>query len=437
MKKRMKALALILALVMMLSCLSACGQKNPAEAEEKVTQEQNPAEAEETVTLQLAYTSAGWEEANNVIIEEFQKKYPHIKLEYMPVADDGSRLSFLEAKIAANDVPDIFAADPNASYSALAEQGWLADLSDTEVAKNTIDACKGPYTSESGILYGIPYGNATCFVFYNKTMFEEAGITSVPTSWEEFLDVCKQLKDSGVTPCIVCNGIGNDLYSFSFAQNVVANDPDWQTKVNEGTFDFEGENSISMLNQWAELVPYVQEGAESTDYGTAQAMFAQGMGAMKFGGSWEVAQLDDPETNGFETGTFPFCFNRNGEERSYAVSPESGLAINAKSEHLEEAKLFLDFMLNERYDIINGARGSIPHLIKAPEGFELPACIQESWNEMAKFPVSGLLHFVFMPSALQDGVAVANAWQAMVMGVATPDQAAADLQQTYLAAFSE
>ena len=35
---------------------------------------------------------------------------------------------------------------------------------------------------------------------YNKALFRQAGIDSVPTNWTEFLDACQKLLDAGITP---------------------------------------------------------------------------------------------------------------------------------------------------------------------------------------------------------------------------------------------
>lgn len=51
-----------------------------------------------------------------------------------------------------------------------------------------------------GTLKSIPYQPYVFAVFYNKDLFEQAGIQSEPATWEEFLAVCQQLKDAGITP---------------------------------------------------------------------------------------------------------------------------------------------------------------------------------------------------------------------------------------------
>lgn len=52
----------------------------------------------------------------------------------------------------------------------------------------------------AGSLKGIPYQAYTSGIFYNKAIFEEAGITATPTTWAEFLDACQKIKDAGYAP---------------------------------------------------------------------------------------------------------------------------------------------------------------------------------------------------------------------------------------------
>ncbi len=47
--------------------------------------------------------------------------------------------------------------------------------------------------------YALPYSRNHMGVFYNQTIFEENGV-EVPTTWEEFLQVCETLQAAGVTP---------------------------------------------------------------------------------------------------------------------------------------------------------------------------------------------------------------------------------------------
>lgn len=49
------------------------------------------------------------------------------------------------------------------------------------------------YCSYDGQLMGVPFVALDSVMFYNKDLFEEAGITEVPTTWDELVDVAKKL----------------------------------------------------------------------------------------------------------------------------------------------------------------------------------------------------------------------------------------------------
>lgn len=71
-----------------------------------------------------------------------------------------------------------------------------------------------------GKLYAVPYQVYTTGVWYDKAMFEEAGVTDVPTTWDEFLDVCQKVKDAGYNP-ITCNSDSATLiYGFQLARYI-------------------------------------------------------------------------------------------------------------------------------------------------------------------------------------------------------------------------
>ena len=64
---------------------------------------------------------------------------------------------------------------------------------------------------EDGTLHSIPYQPSIFGFFYNKTLFDKAGIKEVPTTWDELDAVCAKLKDAGITPITA-----DDAYMTSF-----------------------------------------------------------------------------------------------------------------------------------------------------------------------------------------------------------------------------
>ena len=67
----------------------------------------------------------------------------------------------------------------------------------------------------NGSLYGAPGAYAQYLtVFYNKDLFEQAGVT-VPATYDEFLKACDTLKAKGITP-IAMGGQEATPYMFAW-----------------------------------------------------------------------------------------------------------------------------------------------------------------------------------------------------------------------------
>lgn len=62
-----------------------------------------------------------------------------------------------------------------------------------------------------GIQAGLPWTNDVRLTTYNKEIFEQAGITELPTNWDEFKAVCRTIKETtGVTPYVVAGGCNHN-----------------------------------------------------------------------------------------------------------------------------------------------------------------------------------------------------------------------------------
>lgn len=155
----------------------------------------------EEVTLKFM----GWEaspletESVKQGLEEFMKQNPNIKVEYTPVA--GDYRAKLLTMMAGNAAPDVFfiAAD---YYNSFQERGVLYDLTEYFNQSMNIEEFI-PLTREKMLLDGKIYGISSCNVspvlFYNKNIFDEAGLAYPPSdpdkawSWDKFVDIAQQL----------------------------------------------------------------------------------------------------------------------------------------------------------------------------------------------------------------------------------------------------
>lgn len=93
------------------------------------------------------------------------------------------------------------------------------------------------YTTEDG-LYSMPFNSSTPLLYYNKDMFEAAGITEVPTSLDQIAEVGDQLKEKAGTQEVLAMSV----YGWWFEQFLCKQDlykqnvekyPQFQTAIDQ------------------------------------------------------------------------------------------------------------------------------------------------------------------------------------------------------------
>ena len=101
--------------------------------------------------------------------------------------------------------PDLFYSRSYSTGAELSEAGFNVVCNDIPgVKENFTESALSAFTDSQGNVFAVPFAAVSHFVYYNKAIFEEQGI-EVPTTFEEFLDVCQKLKDAGIQP--LSNGI--------------------------------------------------------------------------------------------------------------------------------------------------------------------------------------------------------------------------------------
>lgn len=219
-----------------------------------------------------------------------------------------------------------------------------------------------------GLVYGVPStGNAQGIV-YNKKVFEEAGITSIPKTPEEFISALKAIKEkTDATPLYTNYAakwtmgawdayIGGSATGSAEFMN--------QTLVHSATPFADPGNGTGAYNVYKILYDAVAEGLTEEDYSTTDWEGSKGMinngeiGCMVLG-SWAVPQMQDAGDNADDIGYMSFPISVDGKQYASA-GPDYCYGINkdASAENQAAAMCFVKFMTEESGFSFN--EGGIP-----------------------------------------------------------------------------
>ena len=228
MKKRIAAM--LLAVIMLMSILAACGGNTaaPAPTQAQVSGEvaetpapaPAPAPAEvtyngEPVTIKFYHTmGANLRAVLEAYIEEFNALYPNITIEHSQVGNYDDVREQISTEISVGNQPNIAYCYPDhvAMYNIAKAVQTLDKYIDstaevtradgtTEImgltAEQKDDFIAGYYNEGKafgdGKMYTMPMSKSTEVLYYNKTFFEENNLT-VPTTWDELEAVCAEIK---------------------------------------------------------------------------------------------------------------------------------------------------------------------------------------------------------------------------------------------------
>ncbi len=360
MARKSKILSLALTASLALS-LAACGNSatnnkgdttstEGGKTTEKVVEK--VVEKEVKITFQNIYpdTTDPKNKLMKKLVTQYQTEHPNIKIELDSLNTDQQKLK-LKTQAASKEVPDITIVNPAAQMKPFVEAGLFAPLNDM-LDQNGLKA-----TFQEGLLdwysfdnntYALPDGNNIAVVYYNKELFEKAGV-QVPTTFEEMLKVVTTLKAKGITPLAIGE---KDSWTGSFLfMNMLlrTNGPGFLKDVIDNKKTFEDPAFKEAVDAFQSLVAAgaFQEGATSFDYNAGENLFKTGKSAMYFMGTWATGGIETSSVNG-KVGVFKFpTIAGKGDANEFMLAPGSGFAISANSEHLQETKDFLNwFMLN-------------------------------------------------------------------------------------------
>ncbi|MDB5933938.1 MAG: extracellular solute-binding protein family 1 [Massilia sp.] len=381
-----------------------------------------PAGAQTTITALI--WAPDWPDEMQQVAAEFMRLNPDVLVK-VQLMEGNSVEENIRPKITSHALPDLMSVNPNAYAATLAEQGVLADVGHTAAWANLLPALKSDWITQDGRRFGIAGGVAATLVYYNKSMFKEAGIERLPTNFGQFLDVCERLKRAGFTPIFWDGGfpniLGNGPFSFGFANNVVAHTPDWKARIADGTLNLAngaGAGIFAKIRLVAQR-GYAQPGYMHSMYDDGINMFAAGKTAMSFQGTWASGRLMSSKE--FETGVMLPPWNDAGAAAVPVIGSETGFAV-CETPRKEAAMRFLEFITGPGFQIQQNKRHNISPFVATPGAMVADPRLAAYLDAVNRAPVTGSPYYSMLPANTID--MLHPLIQEVLSGKATPQQAA-------------
>ncbi len=326
-KKRFISLALVL--VLSLGILSGCGSKESAD------------DGKTTIRF------ATWDTGDKLKIQQdlakkFEAENPDIKVQ-VEAYGDGFDQKIAASFGAKNPADVVYMWDFPTYHDSLMPLGELLD-SDEDLNLEDIYPGLFNYCTVNDEVYGLPAGFTTHVIYYNKDLFDEAGVDYPEDgwTWDEFLEIAEKLTDKD-----------SKQYGFSFNTNPDPYDFEQFIWSNDSAFispdgkELEGYMNGEKTAEVFETFLQMKKDQTAYVYGTeasqgAGDLFKSGKLAMIESGIWPLESFKEAGVN---VGVVELPAFANTDSKS--VINVTAVSIAKDSKHPEEAWEFAKFFISE------------------------------------------------------------------------------------------
>ncbi len=354
-----KLTALIIGLMMVVGCLTACSIA-PAAAEattQPETQQEavapEPEATAEPITLTFWHTYGDGEEEQfkNVVLPMWNELHPEITIEAVR-QDGGQYHEMIVTSFGTGQSPDVARIDivNTASYAAQGGLVALSEFEDFAALKDTF--LEGPLSTNlyQGSYYGLPLDTNCKAAVINTAVMKELGLEGAPATMEEFIAAA----ETRGTYSLNVSGVGDwDLYPYFWLFGGTLTDEGF-TKAS-GYLD--GAESVAAIQTMLDLHAKKVFTIRDVD-GTVDAW--DGINseyAMFFEGPWFFGSYEEKLSQGIIAATIPTY-----EGRSASVVGGENIAVFATGEHTDAAYAFAKFMTGEAVQLAMLEKGQLPVL---------------------------------------------------------------------------
>lgn len=285
------------------------------------------------------------------VIDRFNEKYEG-KYRVKAVTDSIDAYAYnLKSMIYGESCPDVFISDSGHMLNGFTELGATMDL--TDILKDNPEWYDSFYEgmfdqlTYDGKIMAIPINFASINVFYNKEIFRKAGV-SIPTTFNEWIDVCEKIYSSGYTPISCAAGtywcLG--MYAGYLCDRVCG--PERISGVLTGTLDWTDSIYVEAAEKMLKLSEYFQPTAEVDDYNTATEAFYNDDAAMLIQGSWTIGQIcgfNPKESSKY--GIFSFPAIEGGADSNRMMLKSDNFCISKNTKNLEACVALLKMFTDE------------------------------------------------------------------------------------------
>lgn len=186
-------------------------------------------------------------------------------------------------------------------------------------------------------------------IFYNKDIFEAAGITSLPTTWDEFLTACQAMVDAGFEPMALDDAYADFALAYHLSRHV-GQEALGELSLNGGWS--ENEQIIKGAQELIDFVNagYLESGAPGAFPESQNKMGLTEKVAMIVCANYVCAEVNNNTGSSLNWGLMNYPAVEGGADSSNAYAGANSLAITKNCANPQAAFDFIMFLTTGEFD---------------------------------------------------------------------------------------
>ena len=344
-------------------------QGDPATVTEKETNVSATADADLSgTTITFWHSMSGVNgEALTALVDRFNEENTYgitVDAEFEGEYDDA--INKLKSSMVGGSGPDLIQVYEIGTRFMI-DSGWVIPMQELMDANgydnsNIVPNIAAYYTIDDQ-LYSMPFNTSTPILYYNKDMFDAAGITEIPDSLESIAQIGDKLLDSGAQEVMSLGIYGWFFEQFIGKQGLeYANNGNGRTEAATAVAFDENGAAANILNEWKNLydLGYAPNVGKGGDAGLAD--FSAGKSAITLGSTASLKQILQDVDGKFEVGTAYFPKVKSTDEGGVSIGGASLWALdNNDPKKLRATWEFVKFLISpESQAFWNAETGYFP-----------------------------------------------------------------------------
>lgn len=360
----------------MLALSMIAGTSSAVFAAENTTAEMADASDVDGTTISFWHSMGGVNgEALDTLVKQFNEENEYgitVDAQYQGEYDDSlNKLKSAQIGNMGADLVQVY----EIGTRFMIDSGWIVPMQEMIDGDgydlSQIEPNLAAYYTIDNELYSMPFNSSTPILYYNKDMFEKAGITEVPDSLEGIGEIGQQLLDNGGAGEAMSMGI----YGWFFEQLIskqgleYANNGNGRKEAATAVAFDENGAAKNILTVWKDLndkgfAPIVGKGGD-----TGLADFSAGKSAITLGSTASLKQILQDVNGKFEVGTAYFPKVSSSDEGGVSIGGASLWALdNQDPKKLRATWEFIKFLISpESQAYWNAQTGYFPVTVAAQE----------------------------------------------------------------------